>query len=324
MDEITHIHFCSWATRLSVELPVGFEEQLEDAEQNTAIYADDLDDDEPGARVMTRMTAVATGEDDALRSLAAASAQVGTRTIEHREEREVDGAPAIVQELRYHDDELEVDVVRLETHAQVANVIFSMICLTPASRFADYAAAFDHASRTARIVLVASERERSASSPRVPASFSHAATRISAIVPESWEIAEPSEQTVRLMGPAPADGDGSRPSVSIALGEPDGFEPDGFGAFCEASVRRLEQQTPGFTLRAIERYELSSLVDLHAVWYSSRWDSNRELVQLQALGLLDRYHLYLVNAAAPLALAERYAPLMDAILRSLRVLPAVS
>ena len=84
MEVSPYIHFFSWATRVSIELPVGFEEQLEDPDSNSAVYADDLDDeDEPGARVMTKMTAVPVESSDAYRSLAAASAEIDSRSVEH-------------------------------------------------------------------------------------------------------------------------------------------------------------------------------------------------------------------------------------------------
>ncbi len=323
MEEPTRIHFFSWETRISIELPVGFEEQVEDRNTHTAIYADDLDeDDELGARVMTRMTAMPLEQTDGYRSMAAASEQIGTRTVEHRQECVVDGAPAIRQVLRYHDEEAGIDVIRHETHAQIDNVIFSLICLAPSAKSADYAAAFDHASRSARLVLLPLGGEVQPSGGELPASFAHAGVRISALIPDSWTVSEPTEHSIRFFAPADARHDGSVPTFSIALGEPDGFAPDGFADFCDTSVGRLEREIPGFVLRSVERYVLSSFVDVHAVWYAGTWDSDRELVQLQALGLLDRYHLYLVNAAAPLPLAETYTPVFDAILRSLRVLPS--
>ncbi|MFW5842390.1 MAG: hypothetical protein ACOCW6_00555 [Spirochaetota bacterium] len=316
MEGSNHIHFFSWGTRISLELPAGFEEQIEDPDNSAAIYADDLEEgEEPGARVMAKMTAAPSAATDAYRSLASASAQIGTRELEHREEGGLDGAPAVRQILRYRDEEAGMDVLRHETYAQLDNVVFSVTCLAPSNRSADYAAAFEHASRSARIVLPGS-------GPGGPLSFAHSGVRVSAIIPGGWTATEPSEYTVRFFAPPDPDHDGSIPTFSIALGEPDGFGPDGFSDFCEASIERLGQEIPEFVLRSVERYTLSSFVDVHAVWYTGVWESERRLVQLQALGLLDRYHLFLINAAAPLASAERYSPLFDAVLRSLRALPS--
>jgi hypothetical protein len=157
METPEYIHFFSWVTRVSIELPVGFEEQIEDPETNSVIYADDLDDtDEPGARVMTKMTAAPGDLDDAYRSVAEASARNGVRSVEHREACVVDGAPAIRQILRYHDGEAGMDVIRHETFAQLANVMFSLICLVPVGRSTYYRPAFDHASGSARFILLPS------------------------------------------------------------------------------------------------------------------------------------------------------------------------
>ena len=155
METPTHIHFFSWETRISVELPVGFEEELEDPENHCAIYADDLDElDERGARIMAKMTAVPGDLPEAYLSIAEASAGIGSRTLEHREECLVDGAPAVRQVFSYHDEESSLDVFRHETFAQMANVVFSLTCLAPMNRSTTYAPAFDHASCTARFILL--------------------------------------------------------------------------------------------------------------------------------------------------------------------------
>ena len=162
-----YIHFFSWETRVSIELPVGFEEQFEDPGTHSAIYADDLDDDDesddaddsPGARVMTKMTAVPETSPEAYRAIARASAEgpaqdANPRTVQHRREREIDGAPALRQVLTYNDEEAGIDVVRHETFAQLTNVVFSITCLAPASREAEYLPAFDHAGDSARFILI--------------------------------------------------------------------------------------------------------------------------------------------------------------------------
>ena len=173
METTKYIHFFSWATRVSIELPVGFEEQIEDQDTNSAIYADDLEEpdqrDEPGARVMTKMTAVPKESTEAYLAMAKASAAVESRDVVNREEIMVNGAPAIRQTLSYRDDDLKVDVFRHETFAQLANVVFSITCLAPADRLADYRAAFDHAADTARFILL----------PETSVGYAHEELRIS-------------------------------------------------------------------------------------------------------------------------------------------------
>jgi hypothetical protein len=121
------------------------------------------------------------------------------------------------------------------------------------------------------------------------AHFAHEGVRISALVPATWSVSEVAENRVRFYAPAHPEHDDHSPTFSISLGEPEGFGPDGFQDFCDASRANLAQGL-GFA-------------------------------QLQALGLMDRYNLYLINAASLPSLAEVYLPVFSDILRSLRMLP---
>lgn len=155
MDLPSHIHFFSWATRVSLELPVGFEESHEDEATYSAFYADDLDQGDPlGGRVMAKATAVPVGADDAFRQLAAESARMPGRSVLSATEAVINGLPAVQQVLRYRQDDIETEVVRHETWAQAGNVVFSIVGLAPNGRAEAYLAAFDHASRAARFVLL--------------------------------------------------------------------------------------------------------------------------------------------------------------------------
>ena len=153
------------------------------------------------------------------------------------------------------------------------------------------------------------------------ASFAHEGVRISALLPESWAVTEEAGNHVRFFAPAHPDHEGYRSTFSITLGEPDGLGNDGFQNFCNTSLENLEKNLPGFELRSVECFTLSSFVNIHAVWYNSRPEPGFAFAQLQALGLLNRYNLYLINAATLLPLADLYLPCFDTILRSLRVLP---
>jgi len=324
MNDSEYIHFFSWTTRVSIELPVGFEEQFEDADTNSAIYADDLDDpdgtdvaddsdetDTTGARIMTKMTAVDTDSTDAYRSLAEASARVGARTVASRDERVIDGAPAIRQTLTYRDDDLEIDVLRHETFCQVANVVFSITCLAPASRSAYYLSNFDRAAETARFILL----------PEQSASFAHEGTGVSAGVPDSWSATELSDSHIRLFGPSRHDHDDYRATFSIQRGEPEGFGEEWFRNFADASRRTLAENLSEFELRSVERFSLSSFADVDATWYTCISETGIGVAQLQALCLIDRYRMYLINAATLLPLADEDLPVFDEILHSLRMLP---
>lgn len=151
----SRIHFFSWATRISLELPVGFEEALEDTEERYAIYADDLDDDDPpGGRVQTRVTRV--GNDDSgnlLRAADAAIAQLGHQPLLRRE-FDIDHLPALEQTFRYYFDSMETDVVRHEAYVQAGDLIFTIVGLAGADRETEYLPAFREAAATARIILL--------------------------------------------------------------------------------------------------------------------------------------------------------------------------
>jgi len=151
----SHIHHFSWHSKVSLELPLSFEEQSEDPDTNSAIYADDLDDDdELGAKVLAKATAVPVEQHDAYRLLAVESAEVPKRSLESFIECSVDGVPAVQQILAYEQEDLEVRVLRHETFAQIGNIVFSLICLAPAERADEYLPAFEHAANTARFVLL--------------------------------------------------------------------------------------------------------------------------------------------------------------------------
>lgn len=151
----SHIHHFSWNSKISLELPIGFEEQDEDPDTNSAMYADDLDaDDELGSKVLAKATAVGEEQHDAYRLLAVESAKIPGRSLESFVECSVDGARAVQQTLVYEQEDLGVRVVRHETSAQIGNIVFSLICLAPAERAEQYLPAFDHAANTARFVLV--------------------------------------------------------------------------------------------------------------------------------------------------------------------------
>lgn len=153
------------------------------------------------------------------------------------------------------------------------------------------------------------------------ASFAHEGVRISALVPATWGVTEVSDTQVRFYGPAHPEHDDYRSTFSISLGEPQGYGPDWFETFCNASLATLERELSQFELRTTERYALSSFVDIHALWYTWASESGLAFDQLQALGLMDRYHLYLINAATMRPLADEYLPVFDTVLRSLRMLP---
>lgn len=153
------------------------------------------------------------------------------------------------------------------------------------------------------------------------ASFAHEGTLISALVPDGWEAFEQHPQQVRFFGPTQIEHNDYRPTFSIALGKPEGFGAEWFDEFADQSLVQLQSEYQGFVLRSTERLTLSSLVEVNAVWYEWEPQPDVAFAQLQAIAPVDRYRMYLINAATLRPLAETHLPIFDQILRSLRMLP---
>lgn len=333
-----HIHHYSPVNRISIELPIGFEEQEEDAEAGVVVYADDLDDMDDmdsdvgrdgtggngqvahGGRVITRVVTLPAGHEAPERHagtvMEAASASAGRPgcTIDSREEITVDGVPAVRQTLRYTMEGIG-PVVAVETVLQVHNLLLTIFAVAPESREAEYYAPFIHASDTARIVVP--EQFRPVTGVR---SWSSEELRVSLLFPPEWEPTWPEENTMRLFGPECREFNDYRPTFSILMGEPTGFGEEWFESFRGEALNVLQTTYEGFTLRTTELFTLSSLVETGATWYE--WDPGhgQRAAQLQALVSVDRYRMYLINAATLLPLAEDHLPIFHQILRSARFL----
>ena len=316
------IHFYSPHTRISLELPLGFEEQQEDEERRSVIYADDLDDDDPvGARVLAHAFPVEGGS---LESLAEASATIPGRLVESRQQCTIEAYPAMRQLLSYRDTDLALDVLRHETWVQVDAMVFSVIFVTPAPQVDRYRPAWEHATETLRLILPETNEVARNEEGRLftlsGRSWAHHGMGFSLAVPQGWEITQPEEQLVRLFGPEHPEHDDYRPTFSIAAGTPGGFGDEWFDQFCAQSRQRLQDSSEEFSLDRTERITLSSLVEAEAIWYRWRPSPVFRSVQLQAPIPVGRYRMFLINAATVEPLAGQYQPLFDEILRSLRVL----
>lgn len=157
--------------------------------------------------------------------------------------------------------------------------------------------------------------------PTDTASFAHAGLGLSLLVPEDWEAEELSSDKVRFYAPASDELDGYRPTLSIAVGEPGGFGDDWFDALCDEQLDRLRAAHDGFELRDVQRYELSSLAPLNAIWFAWDLEPGIRSVQVQALILVDALRMFLINAATREPIDEATCQAFDAVLRSIRVLP---
>ncbi|TVQ21681.1 MAG: hypothetical protein EA383_16730 [Spirochaetaceae bacterium] len=311
------IHHFSWTTRVSIELPIGFEEESFDEDTSSVIYADDLDeDDEPGARVLVKATGVADGVEAAHLQMLEQSAQLAAGTAVTPEPLEIDGYPAATQQVRYHQPEIEADVVRTECCAQVGNVLFSVVCLAFAEDAEHYAAAFEHALRTLRFVLPDDPGVELLVSANIPDAWD--ATRIDSVATE-----ERVSTTIgmRYFAAPQPELDGYRPTLSITCGEPEGYGEEWFDRFCEGRLENTRAQFDGFTLNRHDRFMLSSLCTADVLWFE--WDAEPGLrfTQMQALIQADRYRMYVVNAATRVECADEFLPQFESVLHSVRILP---
>lgn len=153
------------------------------------------------------------------------------------------------------------------------------------------------------------------------ASFAHEGLGLSLLVPEDWEAEELADNQVRFFGPEHADLDGYRSTLSIVVGEPDGFGDAWFDSFCGQALETLRENYEGFELRNVERYQLSSLAPVNAIWYSWEPEPGTRSSQVQALILVDALRMYLINAATREPIADSTLPRFDEVIRSIRVLP---
>jgi hypothetical protein len=156
---------------------------------------------------------------------------------------------------------------------------------------------------------------------RLTASYAHEGIGLSLLLPDDWRAEELDPTGVRFHGPSRTLDAGHHPTMSVRVGEPGGHGPEWFNRFCEQALARLKDRYAGFALRSHERVALSSLVPVDATWYE--WDASPTLrtAQLQALIPVDMSRLVLINAATRHEDADADLPVIDAIVRSIRVLP---
>ncbi len=312
-----YIHHFSWTTRVSIELPTGFEEESYDEDTSSVIYANDLDeDDEPGARVLVKATAVSEAVEDAHLQMLEQSAQLAGSTSVTPEAFDIGGYPAATQQVRYHQPEIEADVVRTECCAQVENVLFSVVCLAFAEDAERYESAFTRALRTMRFVLPDDPGVQLLVSANLPDPWE--ATRIDSVAREGQVS---TTIGMRYFAPPQPGLDGYRPTLSITCGEPEGYGEEWFDRFCEGRLENTRKQFDGFTLNRHDRFMLSSLCLADVLWFE--WDAEPGLrfTQMQALIQADRYRMYVVNAATRTECGETFLPQFEAVLRSVRILP---
>ena len=140
---------------------------------------------------------------------------------------------------------------------------------------------------------------------------------------EGWRADTIDEDRFRLYGPEQPERNDYSPTISFALGAPEGSGEAWFNEFTTKAVEQMQSGYTNFWLNRHESYELSSMVPVHAVWFE--WiddDSGMHFVQLQAFIPVSPFEMYMVNAATLKPIEHEFVPIFDSILRSARILRA--
>lgn len=310
------IHFFNWHSRISLLLPIGFEEQLEDEEKLTVIYADDLDDDdEPGARILAKLTVIKEQQQDAHRLLSQQRASMPGYTLVSREELLHHGDVAILQQLSIEKDaEKQVEI---EYFILRQNLLFSITCIGPAVRSDEYLPLFREAVLSSRLILVTEEH---------PVVFSphagfldHGRLMLSAFVPEGWSANEDDEGFLRFFGPPMPEYNDSRPTLSITDVVPEVHTGDWFNQLVEGRIRQL-QQTNGYQFLDDQKLELCDMMPARLLRYNWQTENGSTSYIYQVLIKSGYQQYHLINATTPEPMSRQHAPVFDKIIDGLRFL----
>ncbi|MET3804454.1 hypothetical protein ABIB25_001449 [Nakamurella sp. UYEF19] len=139
---------------------------------------------------------------------------------------------------------------------------------------------------------------------------------ISLLVPDGWNI-DGDESRIRLFGPPE---DGRRPTFTLLQGEPEADGEQWFTGFREAAVERIAATAMSFERLSVDRFVLSSFVDVTALHYR-RDEGGAPVSQLQAYLWASSSRMLVADAATARTHEARDLPIFDAILASVRLLP---
>lgn len=139
------------------------------------------------------------------------------------------------------------------------------------------------------------------------------------LAPPDWDTESGADGLLRFIGP---EADGHRPTFSIRPGVPAEPGEAWFAAFREGAVARMPDVVPGFVLLGRADFVLSSFVDVTAVSYRRDDPRGLSVSQLQAYLWADSFRMYVVDAATARSREDADLPLFDAMLHSVRLLPA--
>lgn len=320
------LHFFSWATGVSVELPVGFE-RVEEGE-SFADYAD-RDDERPDAPVRRRLRITVVGSFDPGMSAAdrrdaavelADGFAAGDGEVLRREELVVDDELVALVVVRRPDG----------THLHLAAVATRGRLVSWAGSGSDegVVADLDAALAGARFVgLDGSEADLldviGAEDPTADDWVSVTSTDllVSLRIPRGWSVEHPTPASLRVYGEPDPD-EGFRPTLSVEAGEPEEPGHPWFEQLC-AAVLETVGAMPEVEVVETLRLRLSSQA-ADALLVSARYaatDDAPQTAQLQGWIWLGSTRMLLVGGATLRRHEARDLPVLAQVVRSLRVLP---
>jgi len=151
-------------------------------------------------------------------------------------------------------------------------------------------------------------------------SYFNPQTMLSVLVPVGWdgEIVDPT--TFRIKGPAHAEADGYRPTMSWRRTPGPASGHDWLEGLAASTLADAQADYPGFSSERERRTVTSDFAPLYARWFTWR-DPQSGLAFSQILGLLAGDSLWVINAATLTSLAATYLPLFETLLDSTRIIP---
>lgn len=312
------IHFFSWTSRISMLLPVGFEEQSDDEENQTVIYADDLDEeDKPGARILTKITFVPAPQQQEHLQLALQRTKLPGHKLISRDEFIHNGDPAISQQLSI--ENAKNRQVAIEYYILHNHLLFSITCIAPADRGKEYLTQFQQTLNSLRLIFL-SEENPIIFNPQTGI-LDHGKLFLSAVIPEGWYPQEAEQGVLRFYGPVMTDFNDYQPTLSITMTEPEDNTNNWFTKLMENRLSQL-QQSSEYELLEDKTLHLHDHMPARLLRYRWHADNNHVFHQYQAFIKSGYQTFYLINAATLEPLAMQHAPLFDKIIEEIRFLTA--
>lgn len=154
-------HFFSYETKVSLELPLGWEELRE--EKGLVIYMHELDDgveESKGEKLNPIITittfSISTNELGAFKKISSQVLNVPQKAqqILQKKITEIDGYPASVDFFSYEDDDMGGKVVQYQVFVQIDFLICSITGIADLASKEEYFSIFEEAAQSIRFILM--------------------------------------------------------------------------------------------------------------------------------------------------------------------------